>query len=110
MSFLWESLLGTRRFRSFATRSLSCSSFLVMTCFLLRRHNIIPKKELHSILCIVLTFDACMEPLLWPSCFLKVGYDVVDLPISTGILGLLGATSRCTLALATSQIILVIPL
>ena len=30
-----------------STQRLQCSSFLVMTCFLLRDYNI-PKKELHS--------------------------------------------------------------
>ena len=29
------------------TQGLKCSSFLVMTCFLLRDSNMLPKKELH---------------------------------------------------------------
>ena len=31
-----------------STQRLECSSFLVMTYFLLRDYNILPKKELHS--------------------------------------------------------------
>ena len=34
------------------TQRLQCSSFLGMTYFLLREHNILPKKELHSSLCV----------------------------------------------------------
>ena len=34
--------------RSETTQGLQCSSFLVMTYFLLRDYNLLPKKELHS--------------------------------------------------------------
>ena len=49
-----------------ATQRLQCSSFLVMTYFLLRDCNILPKKELHSSLWVYLdlqsTHSNCTSP------------------------------------------------